>query len=325
LLTNLPASVKAAPAVALLEGTGLVDDYLAYPVSTRNPIVLGRLWWELRRRRYGMVVNLAAWRGPLTLRRDRVFFSMAGKGVLVGFEGGEGGESRPPEGGIAEREAERLLRRVKRIGSADVTDSRLWDLKLTDGERAGVRRRLAGAGLGGGFVALTVGTKVPANDWTQPNWLAFTKRLGAAYPRLGCAFVGSADEAARARDCLERWPGPSVNLCGKLTPRESAAVLSFARFFVGHDSGPMHLAACVRTPCVAIFGARNPPGQWFPFGRGHRILYHKTACFGCGLTECVKFGKQCILSITVDEVMEAACAQLDDAAASAWRACAVDT
>jgi ADP-heptose:LPS heptosyltransferase len=66
----------------------------------------------------------------------------------------------------------------------------------------------------------------------------------------------------------------------------------------------MHLASAVGTPCVAIFSARNLPGQWFPARRGHRVIYHKTDCFGCMLETCVAERKRCILSITVDEVFD---------------------
>ena len=74
------------------------------------------------------------------------------------------------------------------------------------------------------------------------------------------------------------------------------------RVFLGHDSGPMHLAAAVQTPCVAIFAARNKPRVWFPYGRQHRVVYHRVECWGCGLETCIVEKKRCLTSITVDEV-----------------------
>jgi hypothetical protein len=56
---------------------------------------------------------------------------------------------------------------------------------------------------------------------------------------------------------------------------------------------------------VAIFSARNPPGQWFPRGRGHQVLYHRTECFNCGLSVCRQYAKRCILGISVEEVVRA--------------------
>ena len=56
---------------------------------------------------------------------------------------------------------------------------------------------------------------------------------------------------------------------------------------------------------VAIFAARNIPRQWFPFGKQHRVVYHRVECWGCGLETCIEQQKKCLMSITVDEVMEA--------------------
>jgi ADP-heptose:LPS heptosyltransferase len=74
----------------------------------------------------------------------------------------------------------------------------------------------------------------------------------------------------------------------------------------------MHLASAAGTPCVAIFSARNLPGQWFPARSGHKVLYHKTDCFGCGLEHCTIERKKCILSISVDEVCGAVVGLLRD-------------
>jgi len=93
-----------------------------------------------------------------------------------------------------------------------------------------------------------------------------------------------------------------VNLCGQVSVRESAALLAHARLYLGHDSGPMHLAAAVGTPCVAVFSSRNLPGEWFPYGTQHRMLYQAIWCQGCGLEVCIERNKACIRSITVDQV-----------------------
>ncbi|MDO8679542.1 MAG: glycosyltransferase family 9 protein [Acidobacteriota bacterium] len=52
----------------------------------------------------------------------------------------------------------------------------------------------------------------------------------------------------------------------------SASILSECATFIGNDSGPTHLAALVGIPCVAIFSARNAPGQWEPLGQNHIVL-----------------------------------------------------
>ena len=305
LLTNIPVSAKAAPAASVLDGQGLVDDYLAYPVGTRSPKRLLGLLTELRRNRYDLIVNLSAWRGVWPWRRDAIFFRLSGAGHYIGFKREEGGPLRMGSDGRAEPEAARLLRRVATLGSADLSDRQWFGLNFAPGERDAARSLLASSGMAEPFMAVSVGTKVSANDWREANWLALLERLAPECRGLGCVFIGSPDERERADAYLCRWQGPILNLCGTTSPRQSAAVLSLARVFIGHDSGPMHLAAAAGTPCVAIFAARNPPGQWFPLGEGHHVLYHKTDCHGCGLDVCVEQQKKCILSITVDEVASA--------------------
>jgi ADP-heptose:LPS heptosyltransferase len=74
----------------------------------------------------------------------------------------------------------------------------------------------------------------------------------------------------------------------------------------------MHLAAAVQTPCVAIFAARNKPRVWFPYGEQHRVIYHQTECWGCGLETCIVEKKRCLTSIAVEEVLGEVRAVLGD-------------
>ena len=131
------------------------------------------------------------------------------------------------------------------------------------------------------------------------------------------AITGVKSESEASEFAAEGWRESAgaesvvLNLCGKLTPRESAAVFARARAFLGHDSGPMHLADAAGTPVVAVFSARNPPRRWFPHGRNHRVIYHKVNCFGCGMQECTVEQMKCVRSISVDEVFEAVSGLLD--------------
>jgi heptosyltransferase III len=164
--------------------------------------------------------------------------------------------------------------------------------------------------LGQPVIVCSVGAKVDVKDWGIPNWQRLFSCLSSRYPRHALALLGAADESAAAEATRQRWQGSSVNLCGALSPRESGAVLERAALFVGHDSGPMHLAASVGTPCVAIFSARNLPRVWFPYGSQHRVLYKAMPCGGCALDRCEERHKECIASISVPEVIDAIAATL---------------
>ena len=161
------------------------------------------------------------------------------------------------------------------------------------------------------FIAVSLGTKVEVKDWGGNNWRRLLARLGNRYLGLGLLLVGATEERDLSSDGAVEWRGPVQNLCGVTSPRETAALLGRAKLFLGHDSGPMHLAAAVGTRCVAIFSARNLPRVWFPFGSGHHVIYHDVPCKGCGLETCVKFEKRCITSVSVDEVFSAVVEALD--------------
>jgi heptosyltransferase-3 len=305
MLTNVPVNVKAPPAAAILESTGLVDGYFRYAVGTRSLGELARLWWTLRRWRPDVLVYLGSARGVESAQRDERFFRLCGIRRLIGVPVSDEMQRNLwyEDEQVLEPEAARLTRNIAELGDGRLDNAESWDLHLTDAEKA-----RADAALGPladmSMIAVSVGTKVQSKDWGRDNWRALLGKVAALYPGYGLALSGAPEESEASEFAAALWnAGPVVNLCGKLTPRESAAAFRRARLFVGHDSGPMHLAAAVQAPCVAIFAARNKPRVWFPYGRQHRVVYHKIECWGCGLETCIVERKRCLTSITVDEVV----------------------
>jgi ADP-heptose:LPS heptosyltransferase len=316
LLTNLPVAANAPPAAAVLEHTGLIHGYMRYTTGTRSLRELLRLALEIRRFRPDVLVYLAGARGLKAASRDAKFFRLAGITRQIGVPlttaaqlnlfGGEVAIS--PDADL-EPEASRLARNIAELGDARLDSPASWDLHLTPDEHATAARTIGPGASKHELLAVSVGTKVQSKDWGRNNWRELLTRLARAFPNRALLLAGSPEESDAsdfaASDWVANGGGPVVNLCGRLTPRESAAAFARARLFIGHDSGPMHLAAAVGTPCVAIFAARNIPRQWFPYGPAHRILYHRVECAGCGLETCIEQQKKCILSITADDVLNA--------------------
>ena len=324
LLTNVPVHAKAPAAAAVLDGSGLVDGYLRYTVGTRSLRELAGLWWQVRRYRPEVVVYLAAGRGVAAARRDLRFFRWCGVRRVVGvpldeamqanFYGAKPGSPQAARmllDAALEPEAERLARNLAELGEARLGVEANWSMHLTSAEyeRAAEMTQEADS-WSERPIAVSVGTKVQAKDWGRDNWQALLTRLAAEAPGRPLFLLGAPEEseasAFAAADWVAHGGGPVVNLCGRLSPRESAATIESAELFLGHDSGPMHLAAAVGTPSVAIFAARNIPRQWFPFGSKHAVVYHRVDCWGCGLETCVEQRKRCITGITVEEVLSAA-------------------
>lgn len=307
LLTNKPVVSKAPPVAAVLGDSYFIDDVIGYPLHTRNPFTLLGLVIRMRARRVDTVVNLAAFRSFARTQRDAAFFRIAGAQRLIGFDlnARDAQGWCDPETGETEWEAARIARRVRCLERIDLHKEENWDLGLTAAEERSAAGWLQDAGDKAKTIAFSLGTKVPAKDWGLDNWRNLISTMSTRFPGWTAVYLGSAEEEAMSSECARLWRGKTVNTCGKTSPRESAAVLKRCRIFVGHDSGPMHLAACVGTPCVAIFSARTLPKQWFPRGSANRIIYHRTECAGCGLHTCVAEGKRCILTVTVDEVAAA--------------------
>ena len=306
-LTNFPVGDKAAPVSALLDESGLVHGHMSYPLGLRDLRQLNYLRSRIRQWNPDMLVYLAAPRGWIKAIRDALFFWSCGIKTLIGVPYTRAFQENQwlADRRCFEYEAARLARCITSLGDAQLTDPESWDLRLTVKEKEQARQAVSLFEPYFRFVACSVGTKVEVNDWGQENWRNFIEQLFHKHKDYGLVLIGSKDELDYSEKVSRSWLGLKLNLCGMLTPRESAAVLKMATIFLGHDSGPMHLAASVGTPCVAIFSARNKPGVWFPYGAEHKVIYHKTDCFGCGLDICKDNEKRCITSIEVKEVMEA--------------------
>jgi len=306
MLTNIPVHAKAPAAAAVLGESRLIHAYVQYPAGMRSPVELMRVWWAIRRFRPDLLVYLPPRREGNAIERDVRFFRLCGVRRVVGLLDGESAMNRPLGAKLWESEAARLLRAVRAIGAADLNELRNWDLRLTAAEKQKAEASLTPLA-GRNFIACGPGTKWPSKDWGPDRWRALLGRLSReALPGYGLVLVGAAEEAEVAASAAEEWRGSVLNLCGKLTPRETAAALAQAELFLGPDSGPMHLAAIQGVPCAIPFAAIDLRGRWFPPGAEHRPVYHAVECAGCCLEVCVEKQNLCTTSITVEEMFTAA-------------------
>ena len=324
LLTNFPVNVKAPPAAAILESTGLVEPVHANTWSERAAVI------ELHKVMVGdhALERPMCWfiwasaRGVQSARRGmRPSFRICGVRKTVGIPLTEALQQNyfgaETAAGLAylEPEAARLARNILSLGDAKLKETASWDLRLTDAERTRAGEAIGAEAMRLPKIAVSVGYE-GAGEGLGSRQLACALLAQRWRPHLAGACVAAGGGSRRNRMtsefAAEGWRaaggGPVVNLCGALTPRESAAAFQPCRACLsGHDSGPMHLAAAVGTRCVAIFAARNIPRVWFPYGDRHRVVYHEVDCMGCGLETCVVERKKCILvdHCRTQEVLEA--------------------
>lgn len=274
-LTNIPVSSKAAALELILGQSGLIDGVVDYPVRLRSFKEMWRLARRLRELGARTLVYLAPTKGHSALvYRDMLFFRLSGFSRIIGAPlKRDLRHARVDETtGFEEYECSRLVRCLESLGPIDLDDPGNWSLELTAAElKAGNEALEPFAGKP--FVAMNMGGKFIENHWGQGNWRELLRTLASTHSGYGLLFLGAADEADAVADVAHAWPGRVINACGKLLPRESGAALRRASLFIGHDSGPMHLAAAVGVTCVAPFSGLNRPRRWHPYGAKHRIVH----------------------------------------------------
>ncbi|MCB9879543.1 MAG: glycosyltransferase family 9 protein [Planctomycetes bacterium] len=108
--------------------------------------------------------------------------------------------------------------------------------------------------------------------------------------------------------------GVGTDLCGKLTMRETAAVLTACNLFVGNNSGPFHYAQAAGLPCVTLFSLATPQRFFHPGARVYPVRAEGLPCLEC-MTRCFAAMQRsgciasprgrCMLDIPVEHVLDA--------------------
>lgn len=165
----------------------------------------------------------------------------------------------------------------------------------------------------GGYVHLHPASRWLFKGWTVAGWVGLINSLNVAgWPVLLTA-APDAREQALVAAIQDGLPDSAVvhTLAGQLSLKELAAVTARAALFIGVDSAPMHIAAAVGTPVVALFG---PSGdlEWAPWPGAreseHRVIVSdRHPCRPCGLDGCGG-GKvsDCLVSLPPAQVFDAA-------------------
>jgi heptosyltransferase-3 len=273
LITDVAVSPRAASVDKILAGSCLIDDVIHFPPPPRRVHEILALRARIRETRARSLVYVAD-RDPVATLRDVLFFHLCGVRQVIGAPLARD-LRRPhidPNTGHEEREAERLVRCLSSLGPVDLEDRAHWDLRLRVEERRAAEAALVPLA-GKGFFAVSIGGRATCKDWGDANWRELLSLLAAEWPDLCLVFFGAAEEFDRSTGLAAAWAGKALNICGSLTARESAAAIEHAMLYIGHDNGPMHLAAAAGVPCVAMFGDFNLPQRWHPMGRGHRIIH----------------------------------------------------
>jgi lipopolysaccharide heptosyltransferase II len=290
------------------------DEFITYEASdVRRPAGVVTLLARVRRLGADMVVYLGSDQNSrLRILRDRAFFSLAGIPRFVG----RASESvtwygrQLTDDGIRPSEVDRLFAHTGDAGAGADAGPR-FDLPISDRARARVDEVLRASGVEAGrlLVGLCPGSKQPAKRWPAERYGDVARRLIDSYG-ASIAIVGGEQERMTGDRIGTGWPPARwLNTAGRLSVLEMAELLRRCAFYLGNDTGAMHVAAAVGTRCVAVFGAQYPENSWHPYGVDHAVIRRRPPCRNCFLTECTHHATQCLTDISADEVW-AACERL---------------
>ena len=158
------------------------------------------------------------------------------------------------------------------------------------------------------FVTIAFQAVAESRRWGVEKYTQLIKRIISEL-NLKVVLIGSADDK-KAGDLIAEACGTDAvkNISGMSSIRESAAILSLGKAFVGNDSGPAHLAAAVDCPVVVISGADDPMST-SPMATNKILIYEENLdCISCVKNRCPNKGDKfmaCMELITVDRVFQA--------------------
>lgn len=177
-------------------------------------------------------------------------------------------------------------------------------LYLTDKEKEYAKRILKSKGVAENNIIIGVAPGAsygPAKRWMTDRFREVAKRFIRNYGAKIIVFGGK-DDSGICKSVLNDSEG--LNLAGKIDLRESIALMHKCNLFITNDSGPMHIAAALGIPTVAIFGSTDPS---LTGSIGDKVVVIKKGieCSPCFERVC-KYGHyNCFKMIAVDDVYEA--------------------
>jgi lipopolysaccharide heptosyltransferase III len=248
-----------------------------------------RLFAALRARRYDLIVHLSehprgAWLARALAARYAVAPDFARKPRL--WKRSFSHLFRLPPHARRHR-VEVNLDALRRIGIQPGEDERRLVLVAGEEAQRSVDALLAEQGLADkGFIHFHPGSRWPFKCWPAERAAAFIDALARRGERIALTAAPEERELALIAEIRGKASARVADFSGKLNLKQLAALTARARLFIGVDSAPMHIAAAMQTPTVALFG---PSGEleWGPWRVPHRIVASgEHPCRPCGNDGC---------------------------------------
>ena len=262
----------------------------------------------LRAERFDLVLDLQG------LFRSAAIGWLSGSPLLVGFANGREGSPwfysrRVPVPQLEMHAVDRYLLVAKAVGAVE-SGTPEFHFRIPQADHDEVDRLLSRSGVtpGTNWVAMNVSARWPTKRWPAASFAEVADRLQQeGYGAV--VMIGGPDERADVAAVSAMMKTPAIDLTGATTVGLLPALLSRASLMMTNDSGPMHIAAAIGTPVVALFGPTSA-ARTGPYGVGHSVLTGKVPCSPCFSRTCHNtLPLECLRAVSPEEVLAAARAQ----------------
>lgn len=312
--------LTTTPCQAVYERNDLADEWMAFDPEREGGLgtVVRDLCTQLQERRFDVAVNLEG-----LSELARLMTQHAGAAATVGMVAQE----KELEGGVyaasvlfdpAAHAEDLMMECARRAGGVHVVPG-LVRPAVGAQERGVVEEALGRFALDPH--ALLIGINVNASNfgserrWPAEKFAHLAQQL-EAHEEFRTVFLGGPGEARRVEQVLKLMEHPGLSVAGLFSVRQTMALLEQLHLLVTVDSGPLHLAAALGVPTVAIFGPESPTRVGRRDAEEHAAVYHAIPCSPClsmlGMASCrCQEGARCVRDIAVEEVHHLVCDMLD--------------
>ena len=292
---------------ALLDGHPLIDEIIRfdrtrYGRMLRDPRILREFLEfvrDIRRKRFDLVVDLqglirSGFLACASGAKHRIGFADAREAAWVFYS------QRVRCPASAKHAVDRNLCVARALG-LDV-DNPKFPLGIRPHETVSARARLTSAAGGpiDSFTAILPAARWPTKQWRTERIAELIDRIhDAGLPR--CVLLGAPADRETADEIIADCRSDVIDLVGKTDLRELTVMIELSDRVICHDSGPMHIAAALNKPIVAIFGPTDPK-RTGPYAAHARIVATPIECSPCFRRTC--WHHSCMIQLEVQTVLK---------------------
>ncbi len=260
----------------LVERAEEVDRVWPVEMTVKSWIQEGQ---ALRAERFDLAIDLQG------LFRSGILARFSGAPTRIGFANGREGSpwfytQRVPVLSPDIHAVDRYLSVVAALGAA-LPDKPRFGFRLSEEDMSAVRElcRRRGFSVDRPWVAMNMGARWPTKRWPQASFAAVVDQLHETQLDP-IVMIGGADERAYTNKVRTLTDRPFIDLSGEIPLGYLPALLSKATVMITNDSGPMHVAAALGVPVIAMFGPTSAV-RTGPYGAGHHVLAGQVSCSPC--------------------------------------------